>query len=403
MYQTFEPLTGDQCCILCYNKKEKMAQFRDAFELRTHEKAALHVRDKKNQRGHQHLPVLNIDWKNVMIDTLHMFLRIGGKLLNQLIGWTIDQGRTGALEAAFSDIGITFWLRKESTKQGPSTYKWKTLTAKELKTAIKDLPHQMSNIINDIGGRNQVPIDALQGPQLTRLLRDRNETVPRAVSERKAKLKRLLGEEAMVSLSNTNDDNTEIRVVDIKHLWKEFIRVYDMLRHPEQHAEFKEAATKWCEMFRDMTYTEDITPYIHYFGTHAGDQLASHPFLHFINCETIEKKNHIQTRRYHLATQKGGGRSRSKWAEQLMQLENRELFAAMNGIGLRKKRAWGTNRVANPDPGYAGSSEDDSDEDDEESNAPEPDGGDEDGRIAPEPDGGDEDDRIVYDGDQDDL
>ncbi|KAI8503775.1 Orexin receptor type 2 [Branchiostoma belcheri] len=59
------------------------------------------------------------------------------------------------------------------------------------------LSHHMTNILYDIGGRNQVPIDALQGPQLTRLLRDRNETVPRAVSERKAKLKRLLGEEAM--------------------------------------------------------------------------------------------------------------------------------------------------------------------------------------------------------------
>ncbi|KAI8516246.1 hypothetical protein Bbelb_048270 [Branchiostoma belcheri] len=49
--------------------------------------------------------------------------------------------------------------------------------------------------------RNQVPIDALQGTQLTRLLRDRNGTVPRAVSERKVKLKRLLGEEAMVNFN----------------------------------------------------------------------------------------------------------------------------------------------------------------------------------------------------------
>ncbi|KAI8487978.1 hypothetical protein Bbelb_344260 [Branchiostoma belcheri] len=44
-----------------------------------------------------------------------------------------------------------------------------------------------------------------------------------------------------------------------------------------------------------------------HFGAHAGDQLAVHPFLHYVNCETKEKKNHVQTRRFHLATQRGGG------------------------------------------------------------------------------------------------
>ncbi|CAH1242497.1 Hypp6773 [Branchiostoma lanceolatum] len=126
------------------------------------------------------------------------YLRIGGKLYNQFMSWTIDQGRTAALERAMVDIGVnSFWIRKEGTKQGPSTYKWKTLTAKELKTAIEKLPLHMENIINDIGRNGQVPIDALEGPQLRRILQGMNETVPHkmlmeCMEPMMAKLDRLL-------------------------------------------------------------------------------------------------------------------------------------------------------------------------------------------------------------------
>ncbi|KAI8521552.1 hypothetical protein Bbelb_013060 [Branchiostoma belcheri] len=332
------------------------------FELRSQETAQRCIGQTDN-RGYKEHPVFNISWDNVIIDTLHLFLRIGGKLLNQLMGWTIDQGRTAALEKAMSDIGVSFWIRKEGTALGPSAYKWKTLTAKELKTAIRGLPLHMANIINDVGNNSQVCIDALQGPQATKALRNLGETVPRAISERKAKLKRLLGEDAMASVTLSNrDGQTEIRVADIIELWKDFPRITDMQRHPEQHAQYKEAATRWCERFRDITYSEDITPYIHYFGVHAGDQLAAHPFLHYVNCETIEKKNHVQTRRFHLATQKGGGHYKSKWAEQLMQMENRDTFAAMHGIGERTKRPWGQNRLQeNSDSSDTGFSDTESD------------------------------------------
>eukprot|EP00058_Branchiostoma_floridae_P001206 XP_002586694.1 hypothetical protein BRAFLDRAFT_105500 [Branchiostoma floridae] len=68
------------------------------------------------------------------------------------------------------------------------------------------------------------------------------------------------------------------------------------------------------------------------FGVHAGDQLATHPFLHFVNCETIEKKNHVQSRRYHLATQKGGGRTRSKQSKWAEQLEPQQIFDRVGAV-----------------------------------------------------------------------
>ncbi|CAH1242409.1 Hypp6671 [Branchiostoma lanceolatum] len=271
--------TGDYFCVLCYCNKENIAHFRQGFDLRTHEKAQMHCRDRRNQCGHKHLPVFKIPWGNVIIDTLQTYV-------------------------------------PEDWRQTPKP-------AKELKTVIKSLPHHMPTIINDIGNTGQISIDALQGPQAAAVLRSMNQSVPWRNAERKAKLKRLLGEDAMAN-----------------------------------------------------------------FGAHAGDQMAAHPFLHYVNCETIEKKNHVQTRRYHLATQKGGGRYKSKWAEQLMQMENRDTFAAMHGIGERKKRPWGQNRVQEDEDDNSsdtGFSDIDSD--------PEP----------PEPDVNEDDNRVVYDGDQDDL
>ncbi|KAI8503612.1 hypothetical protein Bbelb_185830 [Branchiostoma belcheri] len=51
--------------------------------LRTHGKVSQYTQDKRDNRGHQKLPVMSIPWENVIIDTLHMYLRIGGKLLSR--------------------------------------------------------------------------------------------------------------------------------------------------------------------------------------------------------------------------------------------------------------------------------------------------------------------------------
>ncbi|KAI8495251.1 hypothetical protein Bbelb_272370 [Branchiostoma belcheri] len=359
------------------------------YPLRTLEDAARYVTNRQDSKGHRHLPVMNIPCENVIIDTMHMFLRIGGKLLTQLIGWAIDQDATEKLEQAMRDIGIgTFYIRKEATQQGPSTFKWKTLSAKELKKAVKMLPDKMPQIIQSIGRASEVKIDSLQGRQLTSILNSKGARVPKLISERKALLKTLLGGAEMVTLPGRNEDAVEIEVRDIQELWRDLPRIMDIPKDPTLHHTYQREARQWAEKFRDTTYAEDITPYIHYFACHAGAQLQQHPFLHFVNCETIEKKNHIQTRRYHLATQKGGGRNPSKWAEQLMQIENRDLYAAFHGIGQRQRRQW-TRRAEPEDPGYFGGSGSESDA--EESAAEDEQDHDD-----------DYDNTVAYDGEEDD-
>lgn len=53
------------------------------------------------------------------------------------------------------------------------------------------------------------------------------------------------------------------------------------------------------------------------------------PILEF-NCQPVEKKNHEQSRMFHRATQKGG--SQSKYTIQVMEKENRKLFARVNHL-----------------------------------------------------------------------
>ncbi|XP_078582980.1 uncharacterized protein LOC144865843 [Branchiostoma floridae x Branchiostoma japonicum] len=413
--------TGKYFCIQCYCTKDNVAKFRQDYPLRTLEEAQRNLasRDKK---GHRHPPVMNIPWENVIIDTLHMYLRIGGKLLSQLIGWSIDQDTTDKLEKAMREIGIsTFYIRQEATREGPNkVFKWKSLSAKELKKAVRFLPAKLPDIIKDIKRSNNVQrIDSLSGPQLRTILLSKGSDVPRLISDRKARLKTLLDGAETVPMPRPNGQagRTQIKVADIQRLWRDFTRVMDMPKTPELHRSYKSAGKKWCEDFRDTTHTEDCTPYMHYLGCHAGAQLQKHPFLHFINCETIEKKNHIQTRRYHLASQKGGGRKPSKWAEQLMQMENREIFASLHGIGQRQKRAYRRRAQppVDPDQGYGratSSEESGSEESGPEESGPEESGGEED--SGDDDSGGDsnvvdadaeedgDDDRVVYDGEEDD-
>lgn len=48
------------------------------------------------------------------------------------------------------------------------------------------------------------------------------------------------------------------------------------------------------------------------------------------NCQPVEKKNHEQSRMFHRGTQKGG--RQSKYTVQVMEKDNRKLFARVNNL-----------------------------------------------------------------------
>lgn len=64
------------------------------------------------------------------------------------------------------------------------------------------------------------------------------------------------------------------------------------------------------------------------------------------NCQPVEKKNHEQSRMFHRATQKGG--RQMKYTIQVMEKENRKLFARVHNL-YRTKR--GYNKKSTEDRG----------------------------------------------------
>ncbi|CAH1277662.1 Hypp9752 [Branchiostoma lanceolatum] len=214
--------TGNYFCFQCYCTKAQITNFRQDRPRRSHEKTAQCLNHRGDTKGHQRLPVLKIPWASFLVDTLHTVLRIGGKLMTQFTGWVIDQDQADKMEKAMCELGITtFYLRKEASREGPSTYKWKNLTAKELKKVLKMLPNKMPNIIKNIGITSEVRIDGLHDRQLTLLLESRGVTkIPHTLPARKILLKNLTGSEMVTLPGREEDEDVEIKIEDLQELWR---------------------------------------------------------------------------------------------------------------------------------------------------------------------------------------
>ncbi|EDO26542.1 predicted protein, partial [Nematostella vectensis] len=72
---------------------------------------------------------------------------------------------------------------------------------------------------------------------------------------------------------------------------------------------FQEKARQWGTKFRKATFDEDVIPYIHVLVYHVPQFLEIHGTIHQFNCQTVEKKNHMQNKTFHRGSQKGGKNS----------------------------------------------------------------------------------------------
>ncbi|XP_067025668.1 uncharacterized protein [Acropora muricata] len=70
--------------------------------------------------------------------------------------------------------------------------------------------------------------------------------------------------------------------------------------------------------------------------------------LSIFNCQTIEKKNHQQSRMFHQGTQKGGWKS--SYTKQVMVRENRKIYARVNNL-YRTKRTYQRWQHTEEEPG----------------------------------------------------
>ena len=102
--------------------------------------------------------------------------------------------------------------------------------------------------------------------------------------------------------------------------------------------EFKAKARMWACNLRDNTYEEDVIPYVHILVYHISQYLEKYVHLHDVAVHQVERKNFDHREAYYHATHRAGGRHAKNVAYQLLQRENRILWANAHNLQRRKRK-----------------------------------------------------------------
>ena len=134
----------------------------------THARSLSQMKEtKRSSSCHVHLgcirpPLFNIELGNIVLDELHLLLRIGDVLIRNLIfhADSCDQrsrAHRGAetthireLEAAIQSCGVSFQIRLKREANGKpiqGSYDWTALTRKHKLMVLKKLPPKMSTLL----------------------------------------------------------------------------------------------------------------------------------------------------------------------------------------------------------------------------------------------------------------
>ncbi|RIA84059.1 hypothetical protein C1645_742608 [Glomus cerebriforme] len=140
------------------------------------------------------------------------------------------------------------------------------------------------------------------------------------------------------------DGRQATRGQDIEHLWREFYRLYKIMRQKsitdEEIDQFEADAKQWIRDFcrptignlndanqqEGMYLRTDITPYMHVFAQHVPQFMRylkqKGMVLRHFSTSSIEKKNHQQVRLFFGGTTMGGGKSKNPVIHDILCYEN---------------------------------------------------------------------------------
>ena len=225
--------------------------------------------DTDGRKGCMDDPLFKVDFKKIIPDTLHLFLRTSEILVENLQEWAVKAKKRQELEEAAFKAGVN--MRCEEDKNG--TYVWSDLNGCELEKLMKNI--DLSPLLADHPHHDNIL-------SLWRLL-------PKLY--------------------------TALRVPTSSPSY---------LSPAEFHRTAKLFSRKLRVVYKDI----NITPYIHCLVFHIPQFLEMYGTIYQFNCQLVEKKNQQHTSFFHRGTQKGG--VCSSHCRQIMQRENRRLFARHN-------------------------------------------------------------------------
>ncbi|XP_028410462.1 uncharacterized protein LOC114533075 [Dendronephthya gigantea] len=220
-------------------------------------------------KGHfscQFQPLLNIKLENVVLDELHLMLRITDvltkSLINQALEWDIKDNIPKApknrsnqhltdLVRSINECGVTFnvWEKKNADGKGSGVYDFTSLMGADKKLLLKHLPEKLKNCIEATHS------------------------------------------DAVISL------------------WKDFSHIYQMVNEPNPSAshidELFKQASAWVKLFVSLSGVvegcgkKQITPYMHCLVYHVPNFMQKHGGIKKFTGQGVEKKND-DVRKFHL-------------------------------------------------------------------------------------------------------
>ncbi|XP_066299903.1 uncharacterized protein [Branchiostoma lanceolatum] len=330
-------------CIWCHCTKKEICNFNiDDWDIQRRPGDHTTYIGKRDHRGHILPPLLHLPSEVIVPDVLHCGMRVRGKMFNQVVVWAINQRRIEQLVRAMKEIGVPFRIMEGAGDDGKGSVKtWTQLNAKQLERVFAKL--NLNAVLTDRWSPRGLTIASLSVAKLKVELRKHGlpETgLKAALVER---LSRFL-ESDQIPLPEDEEDDEEsnpiLIVANIIQLWKDFeVLAVAMKSSPGEEgyltpSSFKEQAVKWGKFFRLATFDEHVTPYIHTLVYHIPQFLSKYKFINDLSCESVEQKNHTQNRRFHHGSQRSG--RGSTWTTQVMEYENRDLFAVLNGLDRTK-------------------------------------------------------------------
>ena len=119
---------------------------------------------KWSDSGHVHLGCIHppLELENIVLDELHLLLRIGDVLIQNLILFADSRDHRSKahrgvvtshikeLEAAIQSCGVSFQIQQKREANGkpiPGSYEWTALTRKHKRLVLKRLPEKISTLL----------------------------------------------------------------------------------------------------------------------------------------------------------------------------------------------------------------------------------------------------------------
>ena len=276
-----ESANAEHACVWCKCSKGKRADMQMQWSVTDPNKGARSVEEimekcklgktNKNRYNCKHQPLFPfIPIKQVVIDTLHLFLRISDKLTDLLI----------------RDLRI-----HDATNTTKSTYLklYETFINEECKVRFK---FSLSRDSKDITYRD------FTGPEKVRLFKNINipSTFP--------------------ALHNKKE---------LQKLWTDFFNLIEIINQDSCNPEDVDRKAKaWVTAFTSIYQSKDVTPYMHALAMHMGEFIQLHGSVVKFTQQGLEKLNDITTKHFQRATNHQESQSLQQVLEKRLRIESLE-------------------------------------------------------------------------------